>query len=239
LDKSTSISSSDAARRSMRTFGRMNTDTARAYWASMTHGEKLFFVVANGNAASFAYNRLDLHCAAAHRQMARIADAITDSKSSVPEPKAGASQEEMRTHVRDGMRRMQPVLYEVHFYFVAWANCRNMLEILTGQPEFREAKKVFDAYRRHFEHYVAGRNSFEHFHDRLPGQRDAERVREIRDDASAGARRVFAGFAGGKYVHSDLSWDISPKSLELLNQSIAEVLAVVHRTIDEEFRRRF
>jgi hypothetical protein len=39
---------------------------------------------------------------------------------------------------------MRPVLYEVHFYFVAWSNCRNMLAILTGQPEMLEAERVFD-----------------------------------------------------------------------------------------------
>ncbi len=216
----------------------MDNDTARAYWVSMTHGEKLFFVVANGDAASFAYNRLDMHRGAARRQMARIADAIAQSKPSAPEPQPRASQAEMRAHIRDGVVRMQVVLCEVHFYFVAWANCRNMLEILTGQPEFLEAKKVFDTHRKHFEHYVAGRNSFEHFHDRLPGQRNEDRVREVRDDPIAGPRRVFAGFSGGKYVHSDMSWDISPKSLELLDQSIDEVLAVVNRTIDEEFTRK-
>lgn len=216
----------------------MDIDAARGYWASLTHGEKLFFVVGNGNAASFAYNRLYVHRAAAHRQMARIAEAMAGSKSSVPEPKPGSSQEEMRAYVRDGMLRMKPVLYDVHFYFVAWANCRNMLEILVGQPEFLEAKKVFDAHRRHFEHYVAGRNSFEHFHDRLPGQPDEDRVKEVRNDPNAGPHRIYAGFSQGKYVHSDMSWDISPKSLELLDQSIEEVLAVVHRTIDEEFKRK-
>jgi hypothetical protein len=35
-----------------------------------------------------------------------------------------------------------------------------------------------------------------------------------------------------------MSWDISPKSLELLDQAIDDVLTVVHRTIDEEFRRK-
>lgn len=216
----------------------MNIDAARVYFASMTHGEKLFFVVANGNAASFAYNRLELHRAAARMQMARIAEAIIASKPLHPEPKVGASQEEMHEYVRQGMLRMRPVLYEVHFYFVAWANCRNMLEILVGQPEFLEGKKVFDAHRQHFERYVAGRNSFEHFHDRLPGQRNDDRVREVRSDSNANPHRIYAGFSGGKYVHSDMSWDISPKSLELLDRAIDEVLAIVHRKVDEEFTRK-
>lgn len=199
----------------------------------MTHEEKLFFVVANGNAASFAYGRLQMHRCAAHAQMARIGQAIAGSKSTVPEPGPGATQHEMRDYVREGTRRMQPVFAEVHLYFVSWAGCRNMLQLLVGQPEFLDAKKVFDSYRKDFEHYVAGRNSFEHFHDRLPGQAETHRVKEIQSDPGAGPRRVFAGFSGGKYVHSNLEWDISPASIERLEGYISETLAVVHAKIDE------
>ena len=113
-----------------------------------------------------------------------------------------------------------------------------MLETLVGQPEMLAAKRVFDAYRKEFEHYVAGRNSFEHYHDRLPGRGDEDRVREIQPDPNAGARRVYSGFRDGKYVHSDMSWDISRNSLELLERIVEEVLRVVHTTIDEEFLRK-
>jgi hypothetical protein len=213
----------------------MNEQESREYWRSMTHAEKLFFVVANGNAASFAYGRLQMHRWAAQVQMVRIGQAIAGSKSAVPEPGAGATQQAMRDYVREGTRRMQPVLAEVHLYFVSWAGCRNMLQLLVGQPEFLDAKKVFDSYRKEFEHYVAGRNSFEHFHDRLPGQAEAHRVKEIQPDPRAGAHRVFAGFSGGKYVHSNLEWDISPASHERLERYISETLAVVHAKIDELF----
>lgn len=153
----------------------------------MTHGEKLFFVVANGNAASFAYERLQLHLEAARVQMSRIEDSIRRSQSGPPEPNSGASQIDMRDYIRQGSVRMRPVLSDVHFYFVAWGGCRNMLETLVGQPEMLAAKRVFDGYRKEFEHYVAGRNSFEHYHDRLPGRRDEDRVREIQPDPNAGA----------------------------------------------------
>jgi len=216
----------------------MNEQEAREYWRSMTHAEKLFFVVANGNAASFAYGRLQMHRWAAEVQMSRIVQAIAGSKSTITEPALGATQQEMREYMRDGTQRMQPVLAEVHLYFVSWAGCRNMLQILVGQPEFLEAKKVFDRYRKEFEHYVAGRNSFEHFHDRLQGQADADRVKEIQPDPRAGPHRVFAGFSGGKYVHSNLEWDISPASLERLEKYVSEIMSVVHAKIDEEFIRK-
>lgn len=171
-------------------------------------------------------------------QMSRIEDAIRSARPTEPEPRNGASQNEMLEYVRRGVTRTRPVLYEVHFYFVAWGNCRNMLAILTGQPEMLEARKVFDARRKYFEHYVAGRNSFEHFHDRLPGQPEEARVKEIRPDPNAGPRRVYSGFENGTYVHSDKSWDISRGSLELLERSIDEVLTVVHRIIDDEVVRK-
>lgn len=218
---------------------RMGIEGNRAYWASMTNEEKLFFVATNGNAVSFAYNRLDLHLTAAKRQMVRIGEAIAASKSLTPEPVAGATREEMRAYVREGRQRMQPVLSEVHFYFASWAGCRNMLQILVGQPEFLEAKKIFDGYRNNFDHYVAGRNTFEHFHDRLPGQRDEDRVKEVQPDPNAGPRCIYSGFSKGMYVHSSRMWDISPHSLELLEQSISHVLSVVHAKIDEEFTRKF
>ena len=215
----------------------MNEHAAREYWRSMTHEEKLFFVVPNGNAASFAYGRLQMHLWAAQTQMARICQAIVGS-STTHEPGPGATQQELREYIRDGARRMQPVLAEVHLYFVSWAGCRNMLKILVGQPEFLEAKKVFDSYLKEFEHYVAGRNSFEHFHDRLPGQTDAHRVIEIQTDPQVGHHRVFAGISGGKYVHSNLEWDISPASLERLKKYMGEILSIVHTKIDEEFIRK-
>jgi hypothetical protein len=213
-------------------------DAANALWATMTHGEKLSFVVANGNAASFAYERLQLHLEAARVQVSRIEEAIRRSKSGPAEPSSRASQIEMRDYIRQGKARMRPVLSDVHFYFVAWGGCRNMLETLVGQPEMLAAKKVFDAYRKEFEHYVAGRNSFEHYHDRLPGRRDEDRVREIQPDPNAGAHRVYSGFREGKYVHSDMAWDISRNSLEMLERIVEEVLRVVHTTIDERFLRK-
>jgi hypothetical protein len=177
----------------------MEIDAAKAFWATMTYREKLFFAVAKGNAASFAYERLELHLEAARLQMSRIEEASRRSQSErTPEPSTSASQIEMRDYIRQGAARMRPVFSDVHFYFVAWCGCRNMLETLVGQPEMLSAKRVFDAYRKEFEQYVAGRNSFEHYNDRLPGRPEEGRVREIQPDPDAGARRVYFGFLEGQ-----------------------------------------
>ena len=203
--------------------------------SAMTYSEKILFFAANGNAASFAYERLQLHLAAARMQMDRISLAAKASHHAQTELPRGATQEQMRTFTRDARQRMQLLLAEVHFYFVCWSGCRNMLQILVGQPEFLEAKKIFDGHRKEFEHYVAGRNSFEHFHDRLPGQSEEARVKAVQSD-SAGPRRIYAGISSGKYVHSSLEWDITPSSLENLQRCVEDVLAVVHLTLDNKFR---
>ena len=78
----------------------MDMDAAKAFWATMTDGEKLFFVVANGNAASFAYERLQLHLEAARVQISRIEEAIRRSQYVPPEPSSGVSQIEMRDYIR-------------------------------------------------------------------------------------------------------------------------------------------
>lgn len=180
-----------------------------------------------------------MHLGAARTQMARIGNAAAISRSiALPEPGPSATYEERRDYVRQGAQRMQPALAEVHFYFVSWAGCRNMLQILVGQPEFLEAKKIFDGYRSEFEHYVAGRNSFEHFHDRLPGQGEEHRVKEIQPSPQDSPHRVFWGFRNGNYIHSNLEWDISPASLERLEKHVSEILAAVHLAIDTELKRR-
>ena len=206
---------------------------------SLSYPEKLFYVASNPNAAGFAYERLSVHRAAAAKQMARIWDANAESKSSIGDPGPGASQEEISAYHRKVKDGKIPLLYETNFYFVAWTDCRNMLEVLVGQPEFLEAKKVFDSHRKHFEHYTEARNSFEHFDDRLPGQRYEGRVKEVREDLAAGPRRILFGFKGGNYKHSDKLWDITPASLELLESAIEDVLGVLHRTIDEEIQSKF
>ena len=205
----------------------------------LSYSEKLFYVASDGNATAFAYERLAVHHAAAAKQMERIWEAAERSKSASAAPGPDASPQKMSAYVTAKRESMIPVLYETHFYFVAWADCRNMLEILVAQPEFMEAKEVFDSNRKLFDHYAEARHSFEHFHNRLTGQRNHLPVQEVREHPMAGARRIFFGFEGGNYKHSDKLWDITPASLELLHRAIDDVLVVLHGTIDGKIRCNF
>lgn len=203
----------------------MNID----YFRGLSYSEKVWHVASNPNAAAFAYDRLKLHRASAVVQMSRIWQAVETARAlSPPEPPLTAPPAELVAYVQSARERMRPVLIEIHFYLVAWTNCRNMMTVLTGDRAFLPAKRVFDSHKAAFDHYANGRNSFEHFHNRL---RDPEGIRE-RQAGSAGPRRVYFGLEGHSYKHSDKSWDVSPDSLALLNRVVDEVTAVVHHTAD-------
>jgi hypothetical protein len=209
------------------------------YFQNLGLTDRLWHVASNPNAAGFAYDRLAVCRAAAEVQMRRVWEAAAASRSNQPEPKSADPQSEINAFLADAKARTAPLIYEAHYYFVAWANCGNMLRVLTGMPEFLEAKKVFDSYRKHFEHYTAARNSFEHYHDRLPGNSEEKKVREVVQGPGASPSRIYFGFNGGEYKHSDMSWDITPASLDLLRKAIDDTLVVLHRQIDELFKAKF
>lgn len=209
------------------------------YFKGLGTADKLWHVASNPNAARFAYDRLAVCRLAAEIQMRRLWEAAAASRSATQEPEPNAPLSEIRAFFADAKKRMAPLIYETHYYFVAWSNCGNMLRVLTGQPEFLEAKKVFDSYRKHFEHYTAGRNSFEHYHDRLPGNTEQKKVREVVQSPGAGPSRIYFGFSGGEFKHSDMSWNITLASLDLLGEAIDDTLAVLHRQIDELFVAKF
>jgi hypothetical protein len=201
------------------------------------YADKMFYVVANSNAATFAYQRLHVHHTGAQVQMRRLTHAL-ELTHQEPLP-INSTHEERLIYVAAGLGRATPLLSEIHFYFVAWGGCGRMLRILTRQPEFFEARKVFDGYRDDFDKYRKARDSFEHFHDRLPGERDHERMRETRETPTSPLVTVYWGVEGGRYRHSDLSCDITPASLELLDRIVEGTVGAVHQIIDERLSAKF
>jgi hypothetical protein len=208
------------------------------YFRGLGYSEKVWHVASNPNAAAFAYDRLQLHRASAVVQMSRIWAAAERARVISRDAAQTASPAELMAYVQGARDQMIPVLFEIHFYFVAWTNCGHMMTVLTGDRAFLEAKKVFDSYKKTFDHYAHGRNSFEHFHDRLPGRGDAARAKERQAD-SAGPHRVYFGLQGQSYKHSDQTWDVSPANLALLNRVVDEVTGLVHQAADSLIEAKF
>ena len=71
------------------------------------------------------------------------------------------------------------LIYETHFYFVAWYNCEQMLGTLVNDPAFMDARKVFNSHEKMLHHYKNARHSFEHFAERLPGGKEESKVVEV------------------------------------------------------------
>ena len=201
------------------------------YFRRLPYSQKVWHVATNPNESAFAYDRLHLHRTSAVAQMQRIWEAAGRARAASGQPPQGARLEESLAYVQGAREPMVPVLFEIHFYLVAWTDCGHMMRTLTGDKAFLEAKKVFDSHKKTFDHYGHGRNSFEHFHDRFPGRSNANRVKE-RQAEGAGPRRVYFGLEGQSYKHSDKSWDVSPASLALLNGIVDGVTGLVNHAAD-------
>lgn len=206
---------------------------------SPNFSEKLFQVIANPIAADFAIKRLAIHRAAAEMQNRRIWEANSVLKANRPELSASASTWEAKIFIEDTQSIYNQLLFETHFYFVSWAKCGNMLRVLTGQNEFLEALKVYTKYKKDFDHYTEARNSFEHFEDRLPENKESAKMKEMTSDINAGPRKIYAGFEGTNYKYSNKTWDISSASVTHLNKAIDETLEKVCDQVEILFKSKF
>jgi hypothetical protein len=195
------------------------------HFDSMGYGEKLFWVASNPQAMTFAYARLKMHHAAAKLQMSRIWEAVGQAQTQDPAPVTSPEFLECERVKRDR------IYSEIHFYFIALTGCANMLKLLTQDEEFLPARKVLSQSQQWLEHYQSGRNTFEHFGDRLQGQKAAHRVKE-HSAPGAGPRRTLLGFENGEYLHSNERWDVTESSLERLDNIVTDVTAEIHAIVD-------
>jgi hypothetical protein len=163
-------------------------------------------------AATFAYERLQAHLLGARTQMRRLTEAFHGDVAEADRPTL--------------------VQAELHFYLVAWSACGNMLAAITSPPDFNAARGIYDRHKHTFAHYKEARHTFEHFDDRLPGRPNNKRVRPT-VGADGRVSSIIYGVDRDTYRHSNLSWDISPASLALLENIVAEVLDAVHAVVDQ------
>jgi hypothetical protein len=88
--------------------------------------------------------------------------------------------------------------------------------------------------RSYYAYYDSeARNTFEHFHDRLPSGKKYHKVREVQAQ-NAGLRRVLGGLENGAYKFSDKNWDITPHSYQLLEKLVNEFLEKIHCSVNDK-----
>lgn len=192
---------------------------------------KIFSFCSEPTTVLFAYERLAMHLRAAELQVGRIKQAI-DFVNSNPIPKPPPSPaSNTNSYVEQNRRLYDTVFIEVHFYFVSWVNCQNMMNTISSFPEFQELRELYHSIRKHFDSYSEARNSFEHFNDRLPSGKHHSRIKELQEN-DAGPRKVYRGLKGGNYTFSNREWDITPKSFQLLKDCVNEFGGKFHSLVD-------
>jgi hypothetical protein len=207
--------------------------------------QKLLHVASSAetaSAAAFAYDRLLTYKQASAKQFERMWDAASAAaKFVVRQPPITAPQLDQVRFLAEYRDASAALVYETHFYFIAWFNCAEMLQTLTTDPAFLPARKEFNRHKRMFEHYVNARHSFEHFADRLPGGRESKKVVEVSQGAAASPSKTMFGinFTSGEYSHSNKTWDISQVGLLKLHAVIDDVLVVLHGTVDALIDKKF
>lgn len=201
----------------------------KEYFQGLNDSELVWHFSEDKNTALFAFDMLRRHQSAAVLQMQRLIDARNNASTKMPKEPDVSDRLGVKRYFETARALCQPIFIEIHFYFVCWVNCQNMIKVFGSFPEYIESKKYFDSVRKHFDDYAEARNTFEHYHDRLPAGKHATKVKEIKRDPNAGPSRNYGGIENGKYTFSDKSWDISPQSLNLLNSIIEEFISKVIR----------
>ena len=211
-----------------------NSYVDKEFFQDLSDSELVWHFSSDPNTAMFALDMLKRHQAAAALQMQRIVQAINHASLKMPEEPSISDQLLVKRYFKTARDLYQPIFIEMHFYFVSWVNCQNMVKVLGSFPEFIEANKYFNGVRKYFDDYAEARNTFEHYHDRLPAGKNASKVKETRKDPNAGPSRNYGGLEKGKYTFSDRSWDIGPESLVLLNTIIEEFVSKIVHVVKEK-----
>jgi len=202
------------------------------YFKKISQREKVWHFSSDPNTAKFSYDRLIRHLSAARIQMQRITENIALASSPQLQEPELSDIESVKKYFEEARNNYEPIFIDIHFYFVAWVNCQSMMKTLSSLPEFKEAKVYYQSIRKHFDNYGEARNTFEHFHDRLPAGKHNSRVKEVQEP-NAGPRKVFGGLNKGNYIFSDKSWDITPSSCEQLEKLVGGFIELIHCSANE------
>jgi len=133
-----------------------------------------------------------------------------------------------------------PLLVDIHFYFVSIRNINRYLKELTNDELFSCLKDKFIIMENSFfAHFKNGRDALEHMNERLPGNKYANRTKEITENGCT--RSVHAGVSlkRGIYYYSDQEWDISDNEFRKMKSQIDNFLQNVLDIAMKEYQKRF
>ena len=115
----------------------------------------------------------------------------------------------------------EDILIDVHFYFIALRNVFRFLRKVIADPAFNHLRPELDELNdRWFRHYAKGREAFEHIDQRLPGEKHEENIVEIEENGAKRKINYGLRLREGVFLHSDLTWDITKKTFELMQVDV-------------------
>ena len=185
--------------------------------------------------AAFAYSRYWLHKHQSVMQFGRVQSALHERSLSgewLKEP--GLDQPDAtRLWFHFGGLISKKVLAEVHLLFIAIDNAKDMMNALLSEDNLVHLKKKVGSVIHSFEHYTHGRNTFEHYDDRIPGGKKHEKVGETKSSPDAGPRRILGGLKGDVYTFGDKKWNLNPQEFQNVINGMNVFEVAVHEHLDE------
>ena len=116
---------------------------------------------------------------------------------------------------------IQDILIDVHFDFFALGTCIGTLERVVADPAFAQFKtdvnRLNDLW---FKYNAKEREEFEHIDPRLPSEKHENRTEEVSEGGAAGKIQYGLSMRNGIFKHSNLSFDISRASFDLIKREI-------------------
>lgn len=193
----------------------------------------LFFE--SSSRASFAYGRYWLHKYQMTIQFERVQIALQERTLAgewLKEPDMSQS-DATRLWFHFGGFINKKILAETHLYFIAIDNVKDMVNIILSEQKFLHLKKEFGNLNKVFEHFTHGRNTFEHFDDRIPGGKNHEKVAETKSSPEAGSKRTLGGIVKNTYIFGDKEWPLSESQFQEIASGINAFEQSVHGILDK------
>lgn len=185
--------------------------------------------------AAFAYSRYWLHKYQFVMQFGRVQSSLHERTLSgqwLKEPDLNQP-DAARLWFHFGGVINKKVLSEVHLFFIAIDNAKDMMNTLLSEKNFIPLKKNIGKFIHSLEHYTHGRNTFEHFDDRIPGGSKHKKVAETKSSPDAGPRRNLGGIKGDVYTFGGKEWNLNPQEFQKIIDGMNAFEIAIHEYLDQ------
>jgi hypothetical protein len=180
--------------------------------------------------ASFAYSRYWLHKYQVVVEFDRVQQCLHEKSLNgewLKEPDISQG-DATRLWFHFGSIVNKRVLAEVHLYFISLDNVKDMLNVITSEKDLIFIKREIGELYKTLEHYTNGRNTFEHYADRIPGGKRHEDVKDVVDIESGNSRKILGGLRGEIYKFGDQEWSLSASNFQKIINDLNNFETILH-----------